>query len=78
METALPTVHTFLVNAVVEHVRSCETGLHHLRLLHEHDPIDAWSWLPTEPSAEKMIFSTFILASANLCSQCRFSRAPRS
>lgn len=49
METALPTVHTFLVNAVVEHVRSCDTGLHHLRLLHEHDPIDAWSWLPTEP-----------------------------
>ena len=49
METALPTVHTFLVNAVIEHVRSSDTGLHHLRLLHEHDPIDAWSWLPTEP-----------------------------
>ena len=32
----------------------------------------------TEPSAEKTIFSTFILASASLCSQCRFSSAPRS
>jgi len=49
METALPTVHTFLVNAVIEHVRSSDTGLHHLRLLHEHDPIDAWSWMPPEP-----------------------------
>ena len=35
-------------------------------------------WLPTEPSAEKTIFSTFILASASFCSQCRFSSAPRS
>ena len=48
METALPTVHTILVNAVVEHVTSLESGPNHLRLLHEHDQIDAWSWLPPE------------------------------
>lgn len=46
METALPTVQTILVNAVVEHVTSFESGPNHLRLLHEHDQIDAWSWLP--------------------------------
>ena len=34
-------------------------------------------WL-TDLSAENTIFSTFILASASFCSQCRFSRAPRS
>ena len=49
METALPTVHTILVNAVVEHAGTFETGVHHLRLLHEHDQIDAWSWLPPTP-----------------------------
>lgn len=46
MDTVLPAVHTVHFNAVVEHVSSFESGLTHLRLLHEHEQIDAWSWLP--------------------------------
>lgn len=46
METDIPTVHTILVNAVIEYVTSFESGPNHLRVLNEHDQIEAWSWLP--------------------------------
>ena len=49
METALPTVRTILINAVVEHITSFESGPNHLCLLHEDAQIHAWSWLPPEP-----------------------------
>ncbi|MBX3691737.1 TraI domain-containing protein [Dokdonella sp.] len=50
METSIPDIHTILIRAVVTHVATFETGVHHVRLLHEYEQIDAVSWLPPLPA----------------------------
>ena len=46
MEVEIPFVRTILINAIVEQVRTYDSGASHLRILQETGQMDAWSWLP--------------------------------
>lgn len=51
----------FCVHAVVNYGNVLDSGIQHIQLLHQHDHLEAWTWLPPESAEPNRVLKARVL-----------------